>query len=192
MASRFPLDEAPDPAAKQVMEGLMSDLWKGNRPFPIIEDDEKAMLGYLAPLSYNLDVARGFFDVAKTAFHPNSVKPRNRELAVMALISVVEIPYMAYCHRKLGGRLGLTDQQCEDALSGKVPEGLSDEETAAYRLGRVLTSLTGPLDDVTYREFSSKMDKVQLVGIANIIGGYKWITLLGQLNGEDRRWTVEQ
>lgn len=50
MESRFPLNDAPDPAAKQVMEQLMSDLWKGNRQFPIIEEDEHAMLGYLAPL----------------------------------------------------------------------------------------------------------------------------------------------
>ncbi|KAI2641395.1 hypothetical protein GGS26DRAFT_585785 [Hypomontagnella submonticulosa] len=188
MESRFPLNDAPDPAAKQVMEQLMSDLWKGNRQFPIIEEDEHAMLGYLAPLSYTLDVARDFFAVARTAFHPNNVKPRNRELAVMALISVVDIPYMTYCHQRIGGRLGLTAQQCQDALAGKVPEGLSEEEEAAYSLGRALTALVGPLDDMTYQKFASKMEKSELVGIANIIGGYKWIALLGQVNGMDRRW----
>lgn len=59
----------------------------------------------------------------------------------------------------------------------------------AYKLGRVLTTLTGPLDDETWEEAAQKLGKSEVVGITHIIGAYKWVSLLVQLNKDDREWT---
>lgn len=59
----------------------------------------------------------------------------------------------------------------------------------AYRLGRILTQLTGPLDDATWQEAISKMEKTEIVGIIHTVAGYRWVALLDFANGEDRRWS---
>lgn len=122
-------------------------------------------------LSYTPEVARGYFQLGKTNFR--HVKSRNRQLAIMALISILDIPYMAYCHYRLSQAVGFTDQQCKDALAGKLPQGLSDAEISVYGLGKVFTTLAKPLNDATWQEFASKIDKPEIIGITHIIGGYK-------------------
>lgn len=122
-------------------------------------------------------------------YGPTVVKPRNRELATLGLASVLDVPYVVYCHRMVTAKLGLTAEQYEDGLAGRVPQDLSEEECMAYRLGRILTMLKGPLDDKTWQEATSKMDKAEIVGIVHTVAGYRWIALLEQVGGEDRRWT---
>jgi 4-carboxymuconolactone decarboxylase len=132
-------------------------------------------------------VAQRFFDVAKTVY--KAVSPRNRELAILGLCSILDAPYIAYCHRSIAGQLGITNDQYEHGIVGQIPGGLNEEEIMAYRLGRILTALTGPLDDSIWRDITSKMDKAQVVGIIHTIAGYRWVALLEQVNGEDRRWS---
>lgn len=96
-------------------------------------------------------------DLAKASFQPHHIKPRNQELAVMAFISATQVPYMRDAHSFLGehnegGKI--TSEQIQDALAGKVPQGLNEEEQAAYRLGKVLASLKSPIDDETWKDFS--------------------------------------
>ncbi|KAI1076644.1 hypothetical protein F5B20DRAFT_555005 [Whalleya microplaca] len=191
MALRFPLNEAPNHLAKESVENSISLVHQGGASFPIVRDDGQAMLGPYGPVSYSTDVAHAICMVLKTTFAPNLVKPRNRELAAMALVATVKLPYMVYCHRLVGAKLGLTPEQCNDALSGRMPQGLTEEEMTAYDLGGVLSTLNGPLSDDDWQKFTSKMEKTQIVGIANVIGSYKWITTLVQLNGNDENWVGE-
>jgi len=116
------------------------------------------------------------------------VKPRNRELAILGLSSILDVPYVVYCHRGVAEHVGLTKEQYDEGLGGKVPQGLTEEEEMAYRVGRILTAQTGPLDDQTWQDITSKMDKTEFVGILHVISGYRWVSLLEQANGEDRRW----
>ncbi|KAI1383546.1 uncharacterized protein F4822DRAFT_420938 [Hypoxylon trugodes] len=130
-----------------------------------------------------------FFTMAKTVYNPNVVKPRNRELAILGLCSVVDAPYLVYCHRGVAAHVGLTLEQFEDGLRGTEPTGLDDEELTAYRLGRILAALTGPLDEQKWRETTKSMDKTEIVGITHLIGGYRWVALLEQVNGGEQTWT---
>ncbi|KAI1771754.1 hypothetical protein F4818DRAFT_203130 [Hypoxylon cercidicola] len=187
MAPRFPIDEAPDPAARQVMEESLATMHGGAPPFQWIEEDGKSLLGPYAPLCYSPIITRQFWPLAKSCYNPTAVKPRNRELAILGLSSVLDVPYIVYCHRGVAEHVGLTTQQYEDGLAGKVPGGLSEEEAMAYRLGQILTKLTGPLDDATWQEVTSKMDKAEVVGVLHIVAGYRWVALLVSVNGEDRR-----
>jgi alkylhydroperoxidase family enzyme len=116
------------------------------------------------------------------------VKPRNRELAVLGLASVLDVPYVVYCHRRVAAKFGVTDEQYQDGLDGKVPQGLTEEEGMAYRLGRILTTITGRLDDATWEEATSKMDKAQIAGVVQTVSGYRWVAMLEQVNGDTRRW----
>lgn len=123
-------------------------------------------------------------------YGPTTVKPRNRELAVLGLASVLDVPYIDYCHRPLGLKFGIEPAQWLEGLAGRVPQGLTTEEAMAYRLGRIFTTLTGPLDDATWKEATACMDKAQIVGIIHTVAGYRWVALLDHVNGEDRRWVI--
>jgi hypothetical protein len=95
---------------------------------------------------------------------------------------------VVYCHREVALKLGLTAEQCDDAVAGRVPKDLTEEESMAYRLGRILTTLDGPLDDATWQEVTSTMEKSEFVAILHTVAGFRWVSLLVQVNGEDRRW----
>jgi 4-carboxymuconolactone decarboxylase len=126
--------------------------------------------------------------MAKVVYRPGTVKPRNRELVVLGLVSIVNAPYAIYCHRHVGHKAGLTEDQIADAMAGKVPEGLNAEEKLSYRLGRELTTLNGPLSEELWQEVMSTMSKEEFVGIAHTVAGYKWVTLLENCNADPRPW----
>lgn len=88
-----------------------------------------------------------------------------------------------YSHKGAAAKVGLTDEQYQDGTAGREPQGLSDEEVVAYRLGRILPGLTGPLDDEIWQEVSSKMEKSEIVGVVHTVAGYRWVAMLEQVNG---------
>ncbi|KAL2758199.1 hypothetical protein ACRALDRAFT_1080135 [Sodiomyces alcalophilus JCM 7366] len=187
MAPRFPIDEAPGGSeAKQVIQDALSKMHSGDPPFPWVDEPGNTLLGCYAALSYTPGVAQQFFEVAKSIY-TSDVKPRNRELAILGLASVLRVPYVIMCHRQVAQKVGLTPEQFEDGVAGKVPRDLSDEEALAYRLGRILTSLNGPLDEATWREVAEKMSKTEFIGIVHTVAGYRWVSLLDQVNA-DSRW----
>jgi hypothetical protein len=52
MSHRYPLDAAPDPDARNVVEEMMGGVHRHHLSFPIVEEDEGAMLGWLGPMRY--------------------------------------------------------------------------------------------------------------------------------------------
>jgi hypothetical protein len=113
------------------------------------------------------------------------VDSRVRELSILGLASVVDAPYIKYCHRQVALKAGFTIEQYEEGLSGKVPRDLSEKEEMAYRLGRHLTTLTGPLDNEMWKEAMQKMGKIEFLGVVHTIAGYRWVALLEHVGGEE-------
>lgn len=108
---------------------------------------------------------------------------------MLGVCSIVHAPYIQYCHRPIFIKLGFTAEQYETGLAGKIPEGLNTEEAMAYELGKTLTELKGPLSQQHWEQAVSKMGRQQLLGVAHIVGAYVYISMLGNLNGEDHRWS---
>ncbi|RYP12069.1 hypothetical protein DL767_011507 [Monosporascus sp. MG133] len=189
MAPRFPIDESPDPAARHIMEESLSKMHRGTPPFQYTDNDGKSLVGCYAPLCYSPIITRQFFALAKACYDPTAVNPRNRELAILGLTSIMNVPYIVYCHRGVAEKVGITSQQYDEGLAGRVPKGLSEGEEMAYKIGRTLTTLTSRLDDDTWQQATSKLGKAELVGVTHIVAAYRWVALLAQLNGDDERWT---
>ncbi|KAI1778651.1 hypothetical protein F4818DRAFT_438806 [Hypoxylon cercidicola] len=189
MSFRFPAEAADTETAIDVVQQAMSIMHQGPAPFKWIDDDSKTLLGCFAPFSYTPEMCRQFFVCGKLAYGIQGVKPRNRELALIGLCSVVDAPFVVYSHRAIAIKIGISDEQFEDGIAGRIPEKLSDEERAAYRLGCVCAALTGRLDDATWDEFSTKLDKTEIVGLLHVIGGYRWVSLLEQVNGDYRKFS---
>lgn len=100
----------------------------------------------------------------------------------------MNVPYIVYCHRGVAEKVGLTTQQYEDGLAGKVPEGLTESEEMAYKIARALTELNSRLGDEVWEEAIAKLGKSELVGVTHIVAAYRWVALLAQVNGDDHRW----
>ncbi|KAI2614833.1 AhpD-like protein [Hypoxylon sp. NC1633] len=188
MSPRFPAEEANTESAIDAVQQALSTMHKGPPPFKYVDDDGKSPLACYAPFSYTPEMCKQFFVMGKLAYGDQNIKPRNRELAIAGLCSVLDVPFVVYSHRAIAKKVGLSHEQFEVALAGKVPSGLSDEEQAAYRLGRTFTALTGRLDDDTWLELRSHLDKTEIVGLMHVIGGYRWVALLEQVNGDFQDW----
>ncbi|KAI1141438.1 hypothetical protein F5Y05DRAFT_261463 [Hypoxylon sp. FL0543] len=186
MEPRFPIDQSPDPAVKEMIEEALVTMHGGPPPFQWVEGDGQSLIGCYAPLSHTPAVAKEFFIMGRIVYTPTSVKPRNRELAILGLSSVLNVPYIVYCHRAVAPHVGLTPEQYEEGLAGKVPSGLSEEESTAYQLGRTLTTLTGPLGEKDWQDATSKMTKQEFLGIVHTIAGYRWVALLEHVSGGDQ------
>lgn len=52
MTPRFPIQDAPDPTTKQVMEDTLGKMHHGGPPFQWVEDDGSSLIGCYAPLRY--------------------------------------------------------------------------------------------------------------------------------------------
>jgi hypothetical protein len=129
-------------------------------------------------------MAEGLFELAQTLSKSGTVKPRNRELAILKLASVIKAPYIAFCHRDTASRLGISDGQWHQGLAGQIPEGLSEEERLVYRLGRILLLATEPLSEDIWQDAIGVVSKVEFVGIVHVVGAYRWVSLLDLVHAE--------
>lgn len=132
-------------------------------------------------------MAEGLFELGKTLSDSGTVKPRNRELAILGLASIIKAPYIAFCHREIGSRLGLSEEQWNQGLAGNIPQGLNEEEQLVYRLGRTLPLTTEPLDEATWQEVLAKMSKIEFVGVVHVVSAYRWVSLLDLVHA-DPKW----
>lgn len=80
---------------------------------------------------------------------------------------------MVHTHRGVALKAGLTEEPYNDGTAGQIPKGLSKEERMAYRLGRLLTNLNGPLDDETWKDVVSVMDRSDFITVVHTIAGYR-------------------
>ena len=133
-------------------------------------------------------MAPGFWAMAKSSFSPDAIKPRNRELAILGLLSINKSPYVIWSHRKIANTVGITDEQYKIGLRGITPEGLDEEESMAYQLGRILTDLKAPMSEETWNEALKKLGKKEVLAVTHIIGGYSYIAMLTNINGRDQRF----
>ena len=129
------------------------------------------------------------FQVAGVVNNPAMIKPRNRELVIMAVVSVTRVPLVDDCHRQLAAAVGFSAEQYDQGISGQSPSGLSEEEVAVYELSRQLTVLNGPLDEASWAKARVKLEKSDIVMIAHVVSTYRWIGLLDMVHA-DSTWSV--
>jgi 4-carboxymuconolactone decarboxylase len=126
--------------------------------------------------------------MAQVCFSPDTVKPRNRELAILGMLSIISAPFVLYAHRLIALRLGITDDQYTTGLQGSTPADLNGEEKMAYCLGRVLADLKGPLGDEVWAEAIHEMGRKEALGVVHAVGSYVYICMLTNVNGRDDRF----
>lgn len=66
--------------------------------------------------------------------------PRPRELAILAVMAVYNVPFVLYAHTRIAMQLGFSEEQVSTACRGATPAGLTDEEAVVYTAALALAS----------------------------------------------------
>jgi len=67
--------------------------------------------------------------------------PRERELSILAVLAVYDAPYVLYAHSEIAVVAGLSKDQVQQAVQGKAPDNLSEQEAMLPQFSDVASVL---------------------------------------------------
>ncbi len=79
--------------------------------------------------------------------------------------------------------MGLTDQQFQDAISGRTPTGISLEEIVAYDTALLLAKDRKALSDEAFERAESILGRTGVAGLANVVAAYLYVCILVSVAG---------
>jgi 4-carboxymuconolactone decarboxylase len=100
-----------------------------------------------------------------------SLSARVREIVILAVGAVWQADYELYAHLAVARRAGLSEDAARAVATGRLPDGLSDDELIALLLTEQLCT-THRIDESLYRQAESSFGAEGLIDIAFLIGIY--------------------
>ena len=99
-------------------------------------------------------------------------EPRARELVILAVMAVIDCPFVLYAHTRVAITLGLSEEQVALASKGNVPTGLTEEEAVIYVTAQELTRSRGPLDEHHWQRAERVLGREKSARLAHVVGVY--------------------
>ena len=115
---------------------------------------------------------------ADAILNQKDFEPRARELVILAVVAVIDCPYILYAHTRIGVEVGLSEEQVALACKGKVPTGLPEEEAIIYATALELTRSRGPLDEQSWQRAERALGKEKSARLAHVVGLYLYTSTL--------------
>ena len=100
-----------------------------------------------------------------------SLSVRVREVVILAVGAVWQADYELYAHLAVARKAGLPEEAARAVATGRIADGLSDDELIALRLTQQL-STSHRVDESLYREAENGFGAKGLIDIAFLIGIY--------------------
>ena len=122
--------------------------------------------------SYTPDLFQPFMGIGDAILNQKDFEPRARELVVLAVMAVIDCPFVLYAHTRLAINLGLSEEQVADASKGRVPKDLIEEEAIIYTTGLELARSRGPLDEQIWQRAEGALGRKKSARLAHIVGLY--------------------
>jgi len=92
--------------------------------------------------SYTPELIEPWFKLAFAVTGQKRFTPRERELSILAVLAVYDAPYVLYAHSEIAVVAGLSKDQVQQAVQGKAPDNLSEQEAMLPQFSDVPTSLS--------------------------------------------------
>ena len=108
-----------------------------------------------------------------------------RELVVLAVTAVHDIPYILYAHTRIALRAGMSEEQVVSASKGVEPVGLQDAEKVIYATALELAETKVPLKEETWRKAEATLGKARCARLAHVVGWYLYAASLVRLGAVD-------
>ncbi|TGJ79823.1 hypothetical protein E0Z10_g8944 [Xylaria hypoxylon] len=182
--SRFPPipeDQLSD-AQKSAHNGIDS-LFSRFPSYLIHKNADGLMFGPYSSLLYTEDISDSWLALASNVMRQQRFTFREKELAIIAVLSEYDVPYVLYAHSEIAIHAGFTKEQTQQAFHGQLPTGLEVRESAVYNLALKLAKLRSPMDDEDFQQARSILGKDGVAGIAHIVSGYIYVAMLSNISG---------
>ena len=104
-------------------------------------------------------------------------------MGILATAATFDAPYVLYCHRSTASKLGFTEEQVEDAMSGRTPKAISEEEKVSYETALILARDRKPLEDKDFDRAEKILGRAGVAGLANVVAAYLYVCILVSVAG---------
>ncbi|KOC08604.1 hypothetical protein AFLA70_686g000371 [Aspergillus flavus AF70] len=140
--ARFPTISAEErtPTTDFIEQGIRQTFAKGPSQVEW-KDASGTTLGPYAALPYTDDLVKPWFTLAFAITRQERFTLKERELAVLAVMTEYDAPYVLYAHSEIALAAGLSREQIQQAVDGMVPDGLDEQEAMVYSLALKLAKL---------------------------------------------------
>ena len=110
--------------------------------------------------------------IGDAILNQKELEPRARELVILAVMAVVDCPFVLYAHTRIAVKLGLSEEQVALACKGKVPTGLTEEQAIIYITALELARSRGPLDEQIWQRAETALGRAMSARLAHVVGLY--------------------
>ena len=142
---------------------------------PIV-DESGRLLGPFAVMQLTPAVGDAMQQVGAKIRFAAALTGRERELAILTVAGVLRCDFERLAHEPAARKLGFTQDQVNAALSGRVPDGVTDSEALVGRLARVMTA-DRTLPDEDYDAGLAVLGRERLADLTWLVGYYSALAL---------------
>ena len=122
--------------------------------------------------SYTPDLFQPFMAIGDAILNQKDFEPRARELVILAVMAVVDCPFVLYAHTRIPVKLGLSEEQVALAYKGNVPTDLTEEQAIIYTTALELARSRGPLDEQVWQRAETALGREMSARLAHVVGLY--------------------
>jgi alkylhydroperoxidase family enzyme len=128
--------------------------------------------------SYTPDLFQSFMAMGDAVLNQKDFDPRARELAILAVMAVYDVPFVLYAHTRIAMKLGLSEEQVSSASKGTTPTGLTEEEAIIYTTALELARARGPLNEQSWQAALKALGREKCARLAHVVGVYLYSSTL--------------
>jgi 4-carboxymuconolactone decarboxylase len=174
LGGRLPLADpaALNPAQREIFDRMATKIvpWANDAKFQSMAEDGR-LIGPFNPVLLNPAIAAPFLDLQFAEQMHTSLSARVREIVILAVGAVWQADYELYAHLAVARKAGLSEDAARAVATGRLPDGLSDDELIALRLTEQLCT-THRIEESLYRQAENSFGTNGLIDIAFLIGIY--------------------
>ncbi|OBF50013.1 carboxymuconolactone decarboxylase [Mycobacterium sp. 852002-53434_SCH5985345] len=176
LADRAALDDT----ARELFDDITANAlaWARRCGFAAATADGR-LIGPFNPSLLNPGLSAAFLKLQAAEQQCTSLDQRTRQVVLLTVGSVWRAPYELYAHSAVARHVGLSESVIAELVAGTEPEALTDDQRAAHRLARAL-STDHHVDDALYDEARQRFGAAGVFDITVLTGIYH--TVCGILN----------
>jgi 4-carboxymuconolactone decarboxylase len=141
-----------------------------------ITDESGRLVGPFAVMLLTPGVGTAVQQVGATIRFGTALTGRERELGILAVAGELHSDFERLAHEPAARTLGLTQPQVNEVLSGRVPDGLSEEEALVCRLAAIMAA-DRALGDEDYAVGQTVLGRERLAELTWLVGYYSALAL---------------
>jgi alkylhydroperoxidase family enzyme len=142
---------------------------------PIV-DESGRLVGPFAVMLLAPEVGNAMQQVGAKIRFSTALTGRERELGILSVAGKLRSDFERLAHEPAALKLGLTQAQVNEVISGQIPDGLTDDEALICALAQVMTA-DRSLPDRDYEAGVTALGKQRLAELTWLVGYYSALAL---------------